>query len=229
MVLLFMVYAVGEVALYLTLYKAFDAANVTVAGAVLATYPIVSTVVAVLFLGEVVSLAQALLILLIVIGALVTGLDWNMILKEKLSRNAFVKGLGWVLICLCLHAIYFPALGNLTAEGSWETRLLGIKVFATIFLAIIFIFLKKERFVLTRKRLSIGFLIGFLEVLGWVGLSYGSNNSEGLIAVIVALGSSGIVITAIFAKIFLKEKIHIVQYFGILLVFLGSIGVSLVA
>lgn len=228
LILTLFVFAIGEVALYLILYKAFAVADVTVASGIICTYPIISTVITVLFLGETVSLLSASFITLLVIGAILIGLDWDKLKLKKLGKDSFIKGLPWALLSLIVHAIYFPALGNLTASGQWEFKLLGIKAFALIILAITYIVIKKSKFVLTKNKLIAGTILGFLEVLGWIGLSYSSSNSTGMIAIIVALGSSAPLVTAIIARVYLKEKLHFMQYIGIMIVVIGLTLIALI-
>lgn len=221
-------FAIGEVTLYLSLYKAFDAADVSVASGILSVYPIISTLYAVVFLEEQVSSSKVFFIFLLVIGAIIIGLDWNNLKTKKLGLKSFEKGLPWAIFSLFVHAIYFPALGNLTSTGEWEFKLLGIKVFAVIILLIIFLIIRKSEFKLTKDRIIAGTILGFLEIVGWIGLSYASSNSAGMIAIIVALGSSAPLVTSIVAKFYLKEKLNFMQYVGILIVVVGLTLIALV-
>jgi drug/metabolite transporter (DMT)-like permease len=221
-------FAIGEVCLYLSLYKAFEAADVTVAAGLVSIYPILSTAYTIIFLHEKLSAVKLLAVLMMVVGAIIVSLDWKKLRAEGLSKNSFVKGLGWVLVCLILHSIYFPALGAFTAHGNWETRLLGIKIFATLILFVLFFVVKRNKFAVSKDRIFYTGLLGFLEITGWVGLSYASNNSTGIIAIIVALGSTAPIVTAIFARIFLRERLQILQYCGIVLTIVCTVLLSVV-
>ena len=222
------IFALGEVCLYLSLYKAFDEADVSVATGILGIYPIISSVFTVLFLGDMIGVEKVGFIVLMAIGAIFIGLNWQEFKSKKLGLNSFMKGLPWALLSLLIHSIYFPALGNLTASGQWEFKLLGIKIFAVIILWIIFLAIKKSKFILTKGKIIAGTLLGFLEVLGWIGLSYASSNSTGMIAIIVALGSSTPLVTAIVARFYLNEKLHIMQYVGIITVVVGLTLIAIV-
>lgn len=221
-------FAIGEVCLYLSLYKAFEEADVTVASGVISVYPIISTIFTVIFLNESIGYGKIFSIFLLVIGAILISIDWENFRTQRLSTNSFMKGLPWALLCLLIHAIYFPALGNLTSTGMWEVKLLGIKIFASMILIVLFVFIKRSEFVLTKEKVFAGTLLGLLEVIGWVGLSYASSNSTGIIAIIVALGSSAPLVTAIIARIYLKEKLNILQYLGILTVVIGLTLIALI-
>ena len=221
-------FAIGETCLYLSLYKAFEKADVTVAAGVISIYPIFSTIFTVLFFNEKITLLKVFFTLLMVIGVILISIDWTSIKTSKFGYNSFTKGLPWAILCLLIHSLYFPALGNLTSSGDWQFKLLGIKIFAIIFIFLIFVVFKKTKFEFTRNRLIAGALLGFLEIMGWVGLSFASSNTTGMIAIIIALGSSAPLITAIVAKYYLKENLHKMQYFGIVTVIVGLYLIAVV-
>lgn len=221
-------FAFGEVVLYLSLYKAFDVANVTVASGILGTYPVLSTLYAVVFFGEIVAPVKVIFIILMVVSAIALGIDWNLVRKNGFDKKDLVKGLPWVILCLLLHAVYFPALGNLTASGFWEFKLLGIKFFALLILIVWFFVIQKNNVQGGKSRIVLGILLGLLEVLGWVGLSWASGNTVGQIAIIVVLGSSAPLVTAIVARLFLKEKLSWIQYGAVFVIFICLAAIALV-
>jgi len=207
-----------EVLLYLTLYKAFAVANVTVATSLLSSYPVLATLITVVFLSQSIVPLKFGAILIIVLGAILVGVDVRSMFNGKLGKYEVVKGLPWVFVCLILHAIYFPALGGFTATGAWEVKLLGIKLTAAVLTLVIFVIFRKARFDLSSRAIKYTALLGLLEVIGWIGVSWASSNSTGLLAVIIAIGSSSTIVTAILARVWLKEKLQFMQYFGILLI-----------
>lgn len=217
----------GETALYLTLYKSLAVSDVTVAIAVLSTYPVLSTIYTIVFLDQPSSSLQLVFIVLMVIGGIVVSLDWNEVRKQGLQAKDFERGLGWILLCLLIHALYFPILSDFTAEGIWQIKLLGVKFFAVVFLVIIFALIQGQTIRVSMRKLPYVVLLGFLEIMGWVGLSWASNNSEGLTAVIIAIGSSAPIVTAILAYYFLAERISKIQYLGILIIIAALVGLSL--
>lgn len=223
----FIFLAVGEVALYLSLYKAFDSADVTVASGIISIYPILSTLYAVIVLSEAIAPVKFIFVLLMVIGAIILGIDWQKVKQNGFQRKDLEKGIGWSLLCLALHAIYFPALGSFTGEGNWEFKLLAVKTVAFVLLVVIFFLLQRNKIQPTKDRIGFAILLGVLEVLGWIGIGWAAEGTSGMVGIIVALVSSAPLVTAILARIWLKEKLHPLQYVGIVIIVVGISLLSL--
>lgn len=223
-----LILGIGEAILYLALYRAFAVSNVTVASAVISVYPLFTTIFAVLFLGE---LATAVLfsgVILLIMGIILISVDLTQ-LRDGLQTKDLVKGWPWILVTLAAHTIYFPLLGNFTATGVWESKLLAVKLIALVSVAIFFALRGNtlSKLLPSRRILPFTILLGVLEILGWVGLSFASNNSEGQLAIIIAIGSSGPLVTAILAYFLLKERLKPAQYLGVLVVFAGLVLLGL--
>lgn len=214
----FILFAFFEVGLSLSLYKAFEVADVTVASGVISSYPIISTLIAILFLNEVIHTNKLIFIFLLVIGAILISIDWKSLKTKRFGLKSFTKGLPWAVLCLLINAIYLPLVGNFTASGNWEFLLFGIKTTTFIFLFILFVVIKRVKIEMHPRKLLVASLIGVLSTIGWIGLSFASNNSVGMIGVIVAIGSAWPLVTAIGGRFFLKERLHSMQYAGIIIV-----------
>jgi len=219
--------AIMEISLYLVLYKAFEIANVSVATSMISTYPIFSAIVAILFLSEKLNLIKIGLIVLIVVGAILTSIKWGNVFKDGFDRNDLVRGLPWILLTIIIHAIYFPFLGQFTSSGSWEIRLLIIKMFASILIFSLFFLIQKKKITPPKNKIAFTSLLGLLEVIGWIGFTWTNSVNTGKTAIIIALQSSAALVTAVLAYIFLKERLSKLQYFGILLIIVCVTGLSL--
>lgn len=219
--------ALGEVTLYLVLYKTFDVSNVTVATAVSGTYPLLSTLFTVLVFSEVLPLNKVAFIALLVVGGIITSLDWNGVFKNGLDKRDLVKGFGWIILTTLIHALYFPLLGNFTAEGSWQMKLLVIKLFSAALLFIIFFVVRKQAILPPRALVPFTSLLGLLEVIGWAGFSWATHSTDGQTAILIAVLNSSALVTAVLAYFFLKEKLSAFQYVGIALIVASLTGLSL--
>lgn len=226
-ILLATLLACGEVVLYLVLYKTFEVSNVTVATAVSGTYPILSTIVTILLFSEVLALNKIIFILLLVLGAIITSINWADVFKDGFDKKDVVKGFGWIGATTLLHAFYFPMLGKFTATGSWESKLLLIKVVSTLLIYIIFRLIKKQSVLPPKELIPFTSLLGLLEVVSWAGFSWATSSTEGQTAVLIAALNSAALVTAILAYFFLDEKLSRFQYLGILLIVASLTGLSL--
>lgn len=216
----------GEVLLYLVLYKTFAVSNVTVATAVSGTYPLLATIVTVFLFGEAVPLNKLAFIATLVIGAIVTSIDWNGVLKNGFDKKDLEKGFGWIVATTLLHAAYFPLLGNFTATGTWQMKLLLIKIVSALLLFVVFHLIKKQSVLPPTKLVPFTSLLGLLEVIGWAGFSWATNSTEGQTAILIAALNSAALVTAILAYFFLDEKLSKFQYVGILMIVASLTGLS---
>jgi drug/metabolite transporter (DMT)-like permease len=218
----------GEVILYLVLYKTFDVSNVTAATAVSGVYPLLSTLFTVLLLHEVITHNQLFFIFVLVVGAIITSIDWKGVIKDGFNKEDVVKGLGWIFATTLLHAAYFPLLGNFTSIGSWPLKLLIVKIFSAIFLFLFFYVYKKESVLPPTDRMPFTSLLGLLEVVGWAGFSWATSNTVGQTAILVTALNSSALVTAVLAYFFLNEKLSPFQYLGILLIVASLTGLSFI-
>lgn len=210
--------ALAEIALYLSLFKAFSLSLVAAATAIIQTYPVVTSIFAFLFLGEAIVGLDIVFILLIVSGGILASIDWRKVRKDGFDSNDFIKGLPWIILTIFINAAYFPTLGVFTGAGDLPTRLLWIKIFSTIFVFIFFKIIRGQELIPKRERVVQTSLLGLLEVIGWAGISWAIAAKTASSAVTISFLNAGSVFTAFLAFIFLKEKLTKLQYLGILIV-----------
>lgn len=220
-------FSIAEVVLYLMLYKTFSISNVTVATAVMGIFPLVSTLVTVFVLKESLAWWKFGFIALLVLGGIITSINWDDVLANGFQRSDVVKGIGWILATTLAHALYFPALGQFTATGSWESKLFLIKIFSALWVFLFFSVIKKQSVIPPKSLIPFTSLLGFLEMTGWAGFSWATNTTKGQTAILIAVLNSSALVTAILAYFFLAEKLSKFQYLGIIIIVLGLTGLSL--
>jgi drug/metabolite transporter (DMT)-like permease len=209
------VMAVLEVILYLILYKALEVSNVTIAMSITSTHPILVTIFAVIFLSQSINIFQGLSIIFIVIGSILVSVNWIEVMRKGFGSQNVVAGLPWIIATLLIHAVYFPILGEVTATGSWQIKLLLIKIFSAIIMFVIFYIVRREKVMPPKSLIPFTSLLGLLEVIGWAGLSWGSSNTDIETSILIAIVQTApALFTALLAYIFLKEKLTPIQYFG---------------
>jgi drug/metabolite transporter (DMT)-like permease len=219
--------ALAEVTLYLVLYRTFAVSQVTVATAVSGTYPILAALFAALVFKEVISASQWWAIVILVIGGILTSVNWKEVFDGSLDGNELAKGWQWILATMLLHAAYFPLLGQFTSLGSWESKLLLIKLFSAVIMWVAFVVIRRERVLPPKDKVSFTSLLGLLEMLGWVGFSWATSSSTGQTAILIAVLNSAALVTAVWAYFVLQEKLAKIQYLGICLIVAGLSWLSL--
>ena len=221
-----LVMALLELASYLSLYKSFSIANLTVAVSILSTYPLFTFLIATGFLGENGDYYKLLSIVLIILGAILTSIDWQGVIRDGFDKRDLAKGLPWVLVTLGLYIVYFPLLSVFMDSGNWEPRLFLIKLFSLVFLIGGFILTSKSQITIPKGKIFSTSLLGVLEVVGWIGLGVAFASTTKQAGSIIALSSIAPLFTAIGAYIFLKERLKSRQYIGVIVTLLGVIGLS---
>jgi len=219
--------ACAEVLLYLMLYKTFAISNVTVATAVMGIYPLISTLFTVFLLKEPLAAYKFGFIALLVLGGIITSINWDDVFSNGFQKSDIVKGIGWIIATTLVHAVYFPFLGSFTAQGSWPTKLFFIKLFSAGLIFLYFAVIKKQRVLPPKEMIPFTSLLGFLEMTGWAGFSWATNTTKGQTAILIAALNSSALVTAVLAYFFLHEKLSKFQYLGIVIIIAGLTGLSL--
>lgn len=172
---------------------------------------------------------KAFLVILVILGAILTSIDWTGVVKNGFDKKDIVKGMPWILLCLLLHIIYFPLLSVYTGENLWETKLFFVKIISFVIFAGIFLVMFKRKKVKlpSRDKILAPSMAGIFEVIGWIGLSFAYVYAVNQVGTVIALGSTSPLFTAIGAYIFLKERLKPLQYLGVAITLVSVIGLSL--
>lgn len=218
--------SICEIVAYLVTYKAFDSSHVSVAKALGSTYPLFITILAVIFLGEPFSSIKLMLVIMIVVGAMVTAIDWDGVKKNGFDKNDLTRGLRWIMLMIITAVIYFPLIGEFTSGGSWQVRLLIVKIFSAIILISMFGLILREKVIPNKKIIPLTSFLGFLEIVGWSGFVWAFSSTTGQVSIIVAALNSSVLITAIISYFLLNEKLSKLQYLGMLIIVSGLTGLA---
>jgi drug/metabolite transporter (DMT)-like permease len=191
------------------------------------SYPILSTLFTVLVLREPLAAYKFGFIALLVFGGIVTSINWDEVRANGFQQQDIVKGFGWILLTTLAHALYFPLLGSFTTFGSWPTKLFFIKLFSAVLILAYFHYWKKQQLMPPKELIPFTSLLGFLEMVGWAGFSWATNNTRGQTAILIAALNSSALVTAVLAYVFLKEKLSKFQYLGIVIIVAALTGLAL--
>lgn len=214
-------YALATMCLFAALSSGPMSLGVPLAG----SYPVTSLVLAAAS-GIVPTALQSTLALTVVLGVVIVSMTGD----SSDSRQQFPEG--WfrrtIVYGLAAHVLFAIGIwsGQLAAthfgsiETTWLSRLSG--------LVLLLLILGARRETLRDKtgHVPIVALIGLLDVLAITSLNYAGNTAHPEIATVI--GSTFGPVTVLLAWIFLKERIPVLRWFGIVVTFSGVAALSVV-
>jgi drug/metabolite transporter (DMT)-like permease len=188
---------------------------------------ILSSLIGVLFLGDVISTSEFFFIALIFLGIIFGSINF----KELKNSNLFdiKSGIPYSLLSALFWGIMFPFFGIYSA--TLGTILFTWVLETTNILASgvhLFISNDKKLDVTLPNSAKMWIAIAAISTLG-VFASFFQNlaYTTGEISVTTAIVSASPAVTVIFGYLFLNERLKPKQYFGVLLILIGIIGVSI--
>ncbi|MBI4173530.1 MAG: DMT family transporter [Candidatus Aenigmarchaeota archaeon] len=207
---------VVRIAAFLAFYQGLRDGKIGVVSVLTNSWPAATVILALLFLGESLTAAQALAIMLVMAGA--TTVSFQVKGKGSVSLGA-----RYGLFALAAFGIYFAAIGLLTKQINWFIPVLLIKLVQAPLLAT---YAKQTKKVLAfpRSAWRLVLVIGFLETVGFY--SYGLGITNEYTAVIAPMMAGIPVITLLLARAFFRESLSKMQKIGIIAALAGLVLLS---
>lgn len=209
---------------YLAFYFAFEIGNVSVVSAVINVQTIVIISVAYLIFGQRTTVLHALALPLIIIGASLVSVNFDDLKKGTISLLSGVKESFFAAV---LFGFYWSINEYLVEKLDW--LLVNLLARFTVILTVMLIakLTSKELSIgkTSRKMLSALFFVGFLEIMGTLGVSFGLRIGDGII--VYPIASTLTLVTVSLAVVFLKEKLSKLQTIGILMTVGGIVMMGL--
>ncbi len=208
-------------------FYALSHGELAVTATVLATYPVYTVIFSRLFNGEVLSFPVTVFVMLAIVGSIVASLP------DKIKRSEFKpkKGIVWPFIAaVCIGLSDTISKGYINRSGNFSFLFsLG---FVQIPIALAYLRIEKqsmfksvEGVVKRLKEYKFALLGGLFNIIGtgflWLSFSYAPASIASPIT-----GTNG-VLTVLLSKLLLKEQITIRKYVGIILAFIGVVGISI--
>ena len=205
------------------LYRAFHKGVVSVVAPVAYTYPAITTALSIVLLGTFLTAVQVLAITGIILGVILTSTRLS-----ELRRSFSAKA------SLNLTAGFMPALGAAVFFGGvyvgvgyaaplvsvvipvMVLRIMGIST------GVLLAPLLKQEVRPNRAIFSKGLvLMGVLEAIGFITLTYGISIPGGSLPVVTAISGMGGAVAASYGLALLNERLEVNQIMGIVLSLLG--------
>lgn len=205
------------------LYRAFHKGVVSVVAPVAYTYPAITTVLSIALLGTLLSAVQILAIAGIIIGVVLTSTKLSDLRQSFSGRGA-----------PNLTAGFLPAIGAAVFFGGvyvgvgyaapvvsvvipvMVLRIMGISVGA-ILAPLLKQDIRPSRSVFSKPLI----LMGILEAVGFLTLTYGISIPGGSLPIVTAISGMGGAVAASYGLVLLKERLELNQILGVVISLLG--------
>ena len=207
---------------YLALYKGFQVGKVAIVSPIAASWVMVAVMLSLLFLGEQLSPAQGIGLIIGVTGIILTSFKLSDF--YSIQMDSLAQGVTYGFIHMLTTGIQFFLLDSLVTGLHWflPTMLMRITMF---FYLLPYAYLTKKSLKFPTQIVLPIILIGFLEMMAI--LSYGYGISKNDTAFVAPIAAAFPMITVILARIFFKEKIENNQKLGITAILISLILLSL--
>lgn len=203
---------------WLCYFKALQLGNVNKVAPIDKSSTILTIILALIFLGESISILKVVSIILIGIGT------YMMIEKKKDDKVSKDNKWLWFAIGSAVFASLTSILGKVGIEGVESNLGTAIRTIVVLIMAWLVVFVtKKQGDIKKIDKHGWKFLIfsGITTGLSW--LCYYKALQEGQASIVVPIDKLSIVVTIIFSSVILKEKMSKKSIIGLLGIILGTL------
>lgn len=204
---------------HIMFYKATAKANASVTGTIAGSFSAVSVVLAVLFLGETISMYQVLSIIVIT-----SGIILSMVTVHDLRKDINAKGMFFAVLAMLAWGTYGAFLKIPSVRIGWllaEFIAMSVVLVLPLFLRINTIELGKKS-----SRSVLLLLLSAAFFSGIANYSYSFAITKGLVAIVAPVASSYPTLYAPLAFLVFKDRITKQQILGIVITLIGIVFLS---
>lgn len=204
---------------WLCYFKALQLGDVNKVVPIDKSSTILTMVLAFIFLNEKITINM-------IIGMIGIAVGTYLMIQKKQGVEKVVKGKAWLIYALlsALFASLTSILGKFGVENIESNLGTAIRTIVVLIMAWILVFAtKKQRDIRKIDKMSLIFIVlsGIATGASW--LCYYRALQEGLASVVVPIDKLSILVTILFAYIFLKEKLSKKSILGLILIVTGTL------
>ena len=167
---------------------------------------ILTSLLAIVFLGEDLSLYKMLAIFLCVISILSIGFDKSFLFSEKSSFY-------YALLSMCLFGLIGFFIKLSLGFGALPSGMILAQTFGVFSLTIPYVFMRREKLPQNKLSLVLPFLCGILTYASYLSLSFALVYGEAI--VVTPIAQLSFVFTGILSVLFFKERLSLKKGLGI--------------
>lgn len=204
---------------WLCYFKALQLGDVNKVVPIDKSSTILTMVLAFIFLNEKITINM-------IIGMIGIAVGTYLMIQKKQGVEKIVKGKAWLIYALlsALFASLTSILGKFGVENIESNLGTAIRTIVVLIMAWILVFAtKKQRDIRKIDKMSLIFIVlsGIATGASW--LCYYRALQEGLASVVVPIDKLSILVTILFAYIFLKEKLSKKSILGLIFIVTGTL------
>ena len=204
---------------WLCYFKALQLGDVNKVVPIDKSSTILTMILAFIFLNEKITINM-------VIGMIGIAIGTYLMIQKKEKSEKIVKGKAWLIYALlsALFASLTSILGKVGIENVESNLGTAIRTIVVLVMAWIIVFAtKKQRDIKKIDKRSLIFLILSGVATGASWLCYYKALQDGLASIVVPIDKLSILVTVLFAYIFLKEKLSKKSLLGLILIVVGTL------
>lgn len=204
---------------WLCYFKALQLGDVNKVVPIDKSSTILTMILAFIFLNEKITINM-------VIGMIGIAIGTYLMIQKKEKAEKIVKGKAWLIYALlsALFASLTSILGKVGIENVESNLGTAIRTIVVLVMAWIIVFAtKKQRDIKRIDKRSLIFLILSGVATGASWLCYYKALQDGLASIVVPIDKLSILVTVLFAYIFLKEKLSKKSLLGLILIVVGTL------
>ena len=204
---------------WLCYFKALQLGDVNKVVPIDKSSTILTMILAFIFLNEKITINM-------VIGMIGIAIGTYLMIQKKEKAEKIVKGKAWLIYALlsALFASLTSILGKVGIENVESNLGTAIRTIVVLVMAWIIVFAtKQQRDVNKIDKRSLIFLILSGVATGASWLCYYKALQDGLASIVVPIDKLSILVTVLFAYIFLKEKLSKKSLLGLILIVVGTL------
>jgi len=212
---------------YIPVYIAFGKGKVSLISPIFASYAVVVAILSAIFLHEIIPLNRFIAFLTVFIGILFINGDPRSFLSLFTGgKDNKVSGLPEIILAICLYSGWLIALDQFLSDKNWVPLLLMIRIFSTLTLFVYARMKGRNLVIIDNSLWKYLVLIGLFDVAAFSFVSWGFSATS-YVSIVAILSGAFSLPTIILARLFLKEKVTMVQTIGSVIIIAGIALLSL--
>ena len=219
-VLLFPVAAILYSAGYLFYFKGLEIGNISIVSATMNLWAVFTMLFAFIFMGQRLSLIEALGVLMILAGVTLASLNWSDIRNQRFQLSSGVKE-------AVLGAFFFGIFWNISEiiseKAGWLLATLLVKAGIVLFVLIFSFLVRREigwKTAAPRTKYAV-LIMGIIEAGAVAMVNYGLTIGQAIL--ITPIASALSIVTITLAIVFLKDKVTKLQGLGMIAAIAGIV------